>query len=214
MVRLVVAGLTNEQHNVELNIAMTNNMNNKNNEERRKFEYIYSTYSGSIYNFVMRMTSGNKYLAEEITQVTFVKLWEKLGTLNNEAAMLSYMFTIARNLFLNKCERETIEYVYYNYILRYSTEQDNTTERHLNEVFLNDFLLKVINELPPQQKKVFSLSKIEGRSNKEIAEEMRLSTNTVERHMSLALRHIRSKLVKYYNVLVPIAISVTAILHI
>lgn len=179
------------------------NNSDKNNEARCKFEYIYSTYSGRIYNFVMRMTSGNKYLAEEITQITFMKLWEKLSTLNNEVAMLSYLYAIARNQFLNHCEHEAIEYVYYNYIMRQISEQDCSTEKQLNEGFFKEFLIKLIDELPPQRKKVFELSKLEGKSNKEIAEEMHLSTNTVERHVSMALQQIRGKLVKYYNVLCP-----------
>jgi len=152
------------------------------------------------------MTLGNKYLAEEITQITFVKLWDKIDSLDNELAMLSYLYKIAKNQFLNYCEHETIEFIYYNYVLNHNTEQDITTEKSINERFFNEYLIKVLNELPPQRKKVFSMSKLEGKSNKEIADELQLSPNTVERHMSLALQYIRSRLSKYYNVLFPIIV--------
>lgn len=175
-------------------------------DARQKFEYIYSAYSGRIYNFVLRISHGNKYLAEEITQIVFLKLWEKRDVLNDEAAMLSYMYSIAKNTFLNCCEHEVIEHVYYNYIMRYSTDSDDTTVNQLNQNFLSDFLVKLSDNLPPQRRKVFLMSKLEGKSNKAIAEELNISSNTVERHMSLALHEIKEQMRKHYNVVSPMVI--------
>lgn len=187
---------------------MANNSGDS-NEAKRKFEYIYSSYSGRIYNFVLRISHGNKYLAEEITQIVFLKLWEKRNVLNDEAAMLSYMYSIAKNTFLNCCEHEVIEHVYYNYIMRYSTDSDNSTMDSLNKNFLNDFLVKLSDNLPPQRRKVFLMSKLEGKSNKTIAEELNISSNTVERHMSMALEEIKAQMRKHYNVWAPIFILIT-----
>jgi RNA polymerase sigma-70 factor (family 1) len=175
-------------------------------ELKRKFEQIYSNYSGRIYNFVMKMTSGNTYVAEEITQITFVKLWEKLDALDTETTMLSYLYTIARNQFLNNCEHEMIENIYNNYILKSRSEQDNSTENTINEGFFSDFLMKAIDELPEKRKRVFILSKLEGKSNKEIAQELNISVNTVERHMTLALQFIKTKLREYCNIIIPAAL--------
>lgn len=191
------------------NAIMTNNGGNS-NETKRKFEYIYSAYSGRIYNFVLRISHGNKYLAEEITQIVFLKLWEKRNVLNDEAAMLSYMFSIAKNTFLNCCEHEVIEHVYYNYIMRYSSDSDYSTMNQLNQNFLNDFLVKLSDNLPPQRKKVFRMSKLEGKTNKAIAEELNISSNTVERHMSLALEEIKEQMRKHYNVWAPAFILLTS----
>lgn len=175
-----------------------------NNNAKHKFEYIYSAYSGRIYNFVLRISRGNEYLAEEITQNTFLKVWEKRNDLKDESAMLAYMYTTARNMFLNYCEHETIEYVYYNYIMRNSSDLDCSTEKLLNKNFLNDFIMKVIEEMPPMRKRVFMMSRLQSKSNKQIAEELQISSNTVERHMTLALQYVRERVLKYYNVLAPI----------
>ena len=180
--------------------------NEKETDAKRKFESIYSAYSGRIYNFVLRISHGNEYLAEEITQNTFLKVWEKRNELKNESAMLSYMYTAARNMFLNHCEHETIEYVYYNYIMRNTSDLDSSTEKLLNKNFLNDFIMKVIEEMPPMRRRVFTMSRMHNKSNKEIAEELQISSNTVERHMTMALQYVRERVMKYYNVLAPICI--------
>ncbi len=178
--------------------------NEKDISAKRKFEYIYSAYSGRVYNFVLRISRGNEYLAEEITQNTFLKVWEKRNELKNESAMLSYMYTAARNMFLNYCEHETIEYLYYNYIMRNTSDLDYSTEKLLNKNFLNDFIMKIIEDMPPMRKRVFMMSRLHNMSNKQIAEELQISSNTVERHMTLALQYVRERVLKYYNVLAPI----------
>lgn len=64
------------------------------------FENLYNVYSGRIYNFVLRISHGNNYLAEEIPRIVFLKLWEKRGELKDEKSLRSYMFTIAKKMHL------------------------------------------------------------------------------------------------------------------
>ena len=40
------------------------------------FERLYNMYSGKLYNFIMRLSSGNQYMAEEVVQSTFIRIWE------------------------------------------------------------------------------------------------------------------------------------------
>lgn len=40
------------------------------------FERLYNMYSGKLYNFIMRLSSGNQYMAEEVVQATFIRIWE------------------------------------------------------------------------------------------------------------------------------------------
>ena len=44
--------------------------------DSRSFECLYNIWSGKLYNFVMRISKGDSYLAEDIVQSTFVKVWE------------------------------------------------------------------------------------------------------------------------------------------
>ena len=40
------------------------------------FERLYNMYSGKLYNFIMRISSGNQYMAEEVVQSAFIRVWE------------------------------------------------------------------------------------------------------------------------------------------
>ena len=59
---------------------------------------------------------------------------------------------------------------------------------------LDKTLNKIINELPERQKSVLLLHKVDGLKYNEISERMNISKNTIENHMSRALKTIRQKL--------------------
>jgi len=167
-------------------------------ERKQLFNRIYSDYSGKIYNFVMRITHGDDYLAEEITQMVFVKLWERFGVIRNKEALLSYMFTAARNCFIKYCKHELVEHIYTMHIMHHTESFANYTDDYVNDAFLKSIMKRAIEELPPQRQKVFRKGKIEGKTIKEIANDMHLSENTVERHMALAMKQMKQSLGKYY----------------
>lgn len=58
------------------------------NGSSQAFEKIYYRYSGKLYNFIMTLSHGDKYLAEEIVQDAFVKLWEVRDQIHPEKSVL------------------------------------------------------------------------------------------------------------------------------
>lgn len=178
-------------------------MNRQGNKDlQRRFEQLYAEHSGRIYNFVLKMSHGNATLAQDVTQITFQRLWENLDTLRIEHSMQSYLFAIARNTLININERETLEYVYLNYILRTCNDNDNSTEENLNKTFLLGYLNTLIDEMPPVRQRVFRMSRLEYKSHKEIAEELSISVNTIETHIALALRFLRRELARRYGIII------------
>jgi RNA polymerase sigma-70 factor (ECF subfamily) len=61
--------------------------------------------------------------------------------------------------------------------------------------------LQVLESLSPKCRKVFEMSRLEGRKNQEIADELGLSKRTVETHITLALKVLRRKLHRYLTVM-------------
>jgi RNA polymerase sigma-70 factor (ECF subfamily) len=59
---------------------------------------IYERYARDVHRFVLYL-SGNPALADDITAETFVRLWTAPGDIRS-ATVKSYLFTIARNLYL------------------------------------------------------------------------------------------------------------------
>ena len=92
------------------------------------FERLYNMYSGKLYNFIMRLSSGNQYMAEEVVQSTFIRIWEVREKVDTNASFISFLCTIAKNLLMNMYQRQTVEYVYNEYLLKSSVDRDSQTE--------------------------------------------------------------------------------------
>ena len=166
------------------------------------FEKLYNLYSGKLYNFMMRLSSGNQYMAEEVVQQTFIRLWEVREKVDPTENFVSYLCTIARNLSMNMHQHQTVEYIYTEYLLKSNPDRDHQTEESTDLRFLNDYIDSLAEELPPSRKKIFLLSKRQGYTNKEIAEKMGISESTVATQLSLAVKFMREQFAKHYDKLI------------
>ncbi len=163
------------------------------------FEKLYEMYSGKLYNFIMRLSSGNQYMAEEVVQSTFIRIWEVREKVDPGASFISFLCTIAKNMLMNMYQRQTIEYVYNEYLLKSEVDHDSHTEETIDLHFLNDYIDSLAEELPAQRRKIFILSKRRNYTNKEIAEMMGISESTVATQLSLAVKFMREQLMKHYD---------------
>lgn len=163
------------------------------------FEELFHEYGGKLYNFILRLSSGNKYMSEEIVQRTFVRIWEIHSSINPDKSFISYLCTIAKNMLMNEYEHQTVEYIYRDYILKHYSEEDNVTEKEVNKNLLEKYIDNLIEKLPPARKKIFILSKKEMLSNKEIAERLQISESTVQTQLSKAVYFMKKHLAKYYD---------------
>ena len=171
------------------------------------FERLYNMYSGKLYNFIMRLSSGNQYMAEEVVQSTFIRIWEVREKVDTNASFISFLCTIAKNLLMNMYQRQTVEYVYNEYLLKSGLDHDSQTEDTIDLRFLNDYIDSLAEELPAQRKKIFILSKRQNYTNKEIAEKMGISESTVATQLSLAVKFMREQLMKHYDKVIALLIA-------
>ena len=64
----------------------------------------------------------------------------------------------------------------------------------LSEDNIKDIIEKALNALPERCREIFILSKLEGRKQKEIAEELNVSVKTIETQMTIAYKKLREEL--------------------
>lgn len=169
------------------------------NGSERAFEAIYKRYAGKLYNFVMTLSHGDRYMAEEIAQSTFVKLWEVREQIHPEKPILFYLSSIAKNTLINKYQRKTVEFLYQDFLLKEQSFQDTVTEKEIDRKWLEDYVNELIEQLPPARKKIFILSRKEDKSTRQIAEMMQISVSTVETQLSLATKFMRKQFEKNYD---------------
>lgn len=157
------------------------------------FTLIYGHYSEKVYRLAFKFLK-DKELSEEIVQETFISLWLNKEKLDAEGNLWVYLFVIAKRLSLNSLRQLCKSTDLTEKLLSYISEEQNSTEE---EVFVRDlerYAEKIIEKLPRQQKLVFKLSRIDGLSYKEIAEQHNISPNTVKNHMVEALKTLRTHL--------------------
>lgn len=167
------------------------------------FDYLYTVWSGKLYNFVMRISKGDGYLAEEIVQVVFVKIWENRQTLDPDKLFGAYLCTIAKNQLVNIYQHRMLEYLYQEKTRAFEPIE-NTTEKEVDYHLLEEYIDLLIEQLPPARREIFVLSRRNMLTNKEIAKKLNLSENTVESQLTKAISFMRSKINQHYDLSVSV----------
>lgn len=135
---------------------------------------------------------GNQEEAEECVQDVLYKLWKLRNDFSlAKVELANYLARAIRNQSFNVLDRRYRERIKSE---NYSPGNDInllSPERQLMIRELKEQIDNSINALPPQCQLVFKLSRQEGLSNKEIAEKLNLSENTIKSHIKKANRDIQ-----------------------
>jgi RNA polymerase sigma-70 factor (ECF subfamily) len=146
---------------------------------------------------------GRKDIAEEIVSETFFNIWNNRKKINYKTSVKAYLFkSVANNslLYLRKLKNEEKIEDYFSTAgsnIGFQEMAENLTEQSILMQELSARIEDAINQLPPQQRRVFRLKRFEGKKNKEIAEEMGIAVKTVEMHLSKAVLTLRNDLKDY-----------------
>lgn len=157
------------------------------------FRNLFGEYARRIFVFARGYLKSNEE-AEEVVQEVFVKIWNVRASINTELSFKSYLFKITynyiRELFLKKARENS----YKHDLLDFAVDFDNRTEEKIDYQSLLELVEGLIDRLPPRQKEVIILKKKDGLPVKEIAVLLNISPRTVEKHLSEALKFLKTEL--------------------
>lgn len=160
------------------------------------FEILYEKYSAKLYNSVS-LISYDKSLAKDITQTTFLTVWEKRESLDPHKSFSAYLYTIARNLVYKETERLILNNKFVESRLTDTTIYDDNTVDNLNSTYIEDYINLLVDNLDEIPRKIFVMKKEENLSTKEISEKLGISEKAVESHFYRLMKWMKEKLRDY-----------------
>lgn len=172
------------------------------------FESIYLAYFSKMKYFAKVYVLSEED-AENMVQDVFADLWEKKELLAAPVNLTAYLFTAVKNRCLNYLRHQTIKKEAANRIQeehRLAMQASfHSLEAFDPDVFSEDNTREVINRaldsLSERCRRIFMMSKIEGKKQKEIAAELNISVNTIETQMGIAYKKLRAELKHYVPLL-------------
>lgn len=160
------------------------------------FDALFYKYSKNLYAFALSITRDS-FAAEEITQLVFLKIWEKRNQIDEHFSFKSFLFSVAYHETISWLRKEnSVKFRMDKFARKYNIRSDETeqvVEFHSVEVIANH----LIQDMPERRKEIFKLSRERGFSNREIADQLGISIKTVENQMTSALKYLRENLGKY-----------------
>jgi len=154
---------------------------------------LFEVYSRRMMGVCLRYAKDSEE-AQDILQIGFIKVFEKLDMYNQIGSLEGWIRKIIVNTaldnirknkkFVNDVEIDKVNYQLHNY-----------NENAVDTLSAQD-LLKVIQEMPIGFRTVFNMYVIEGYSHKEIAEELNISVNTSKSQFSRARVYLQKVLIK------------------
>ena len=156
------------------------------------FEEVYIRYEPLLLNFAYKKINDRE-AAKDILQDVFVQLWNYRAGLNM-TSLGSYLFTVVLNKIRDGYRHQVIHEGHIHKLQQMLTGVADGADHLIREKDISRLIEMEIAALPDKMREVFLLRKDAFMSNKQIAEKLGISEQTVETHMKRALKTLKERL--------------------
>lgn len=169
--------------------------------DEKAFEVLFMRYFPRVKRFISGLLQ-DEITAEDFAQDILLKMWQKRVEMEKVENLNAYLYRASRN----------VVYQHLRHILlvnEYGERQQESHFRQQNEgaegieenMFAEELLLLIqhtVEQMPAQRKRIYEMSRKEGKNNDEIAQLLAINKRTVENHLTQALADIRKMLKHFY----------------
>lgn len=157
------------------------------------FNFLYAKYSKKVYNTSRKMNLSHED-AEGIVQETFIKIWNNRVRLDPALSFNAYLLSILKSLVVRFLQQKARKAVHSTEWFKKTEPFQNPTEDDLFYAEMLEASLSEVNKLPPRQKEVFLLKRIELFSLDEIADKLKISKKTVKNQLVEANKFLKTRI--------------------
>lgn len=163
-------------------------------DDRTAFTVLYRRYWEQLFVTASKALRGKEEAADVIQDV-FLSFWNRRHELNLQGSLAAYLHTSVRYKCIHYIEKNITRRDYLLLLTDVEIKSGGIdAESNLDLIQIQQTINKTVAKMPPKMQEVYKLSREEYLSNKEIAEYMHISVDTVKKHIQHALHLIRKNL--------------------
>jgi RNA polymerase sigma-70 factor (ECF subfamily) len=160
---------------------------------------LYDRYAAAIFGLTLKIT-GQREVAEELTQEVFLRVWRRAGTFSAGRAVAPWLFGIAHNIAVDDLRRQRArpQPVYEDPerpILTTIADDGPAVEEEAWHAEQRRAIFRALDQLPPDQRQVLELAYYGGLTQREIADRTGSPLGTIKTRARLGLLKLRDLLI-------------------
>lgn len=168
--------------------------------DQKAFNKLFERYRDHLFHYLLKITKSNE-TSEEIVLDVFLKIWTGRSILTEIDNFEAFLFRVGRNKafdFLRWTQKSKFQQMeLWNRMHEMHASETADYDISLQETTL--IIQMAIEQLSPQRKRVFQMSREEGLTYEQISKRLQISTHTVRNHVAASLQFIRSHLKAEYG---------------
>lgn len=165
----------------------------------RAYDQLFERYSGVLYNFSLSYVK-DATVAEELVMDLMFNIWQKRHRLEINGELGAYLFRAMKNVMFNFIRKRQLSTVNLETLSVELPAENNRADADMEYKDLQRIYQLKINQLSPQRRKIFQLSREEEMTYLQIAEKMSLSVNTIKTQMWITLKYLRENMKEYIDI--------------
>lgn len=164
--------------------------------DQEAFQIVYLHSYDKLKKFVTILLHREED-AEEVVQDIFLYILEHPEKINPRMNFKGFLFTVARTKAFDLMARRKLDEKYYNHRQLQPIEYNLPPDEKVMTDELSLFITLYIENMPPQRKRVFEMSRLEGMSIGEISKALNLRPQTVKNYLQTADENLEKLLLLF-----------------
>jgi RNA polymerase sigma-70 factor (ECF subfamily) len=163
------------------------------------FELLTKRYLKPVYNFLFRLTGGDKALTDDLTQETFLKAWKNIKQFDRSKKLKVWLFAIAKNNARDAWKKKkTVPFSLFENSEGYNRLEEMAEDKPLPDAILEqaqsaEELEAKVKKLPKKYQTLLFLRYRDDLTLSEITQVLKIPYNTVKSRHQRALNALKQE---------------------